>query len=262
MNPFFFGSSKSPLFGAYHAPTNQPARPRGVVICNPFGDEALKAHRALLQLARTLADARFHVLRFDYHGTGDSFGEDQQARVARWVEDIGTATDELKDTAGVNKVSLVGLRLGGTLAALAGRERRDLDRIALWDPVIDGRGYVAFLRRAHEAFVKEEFGPDGPDDGIVLREDEIMGFPFPRELRTELEAIDLASLEPNRLRQVAVIASTRGAELERLHQHFEAEKVETAIMHVPVGVNWNSDEAMESSLVPKEALDAIVEALS
>ena len=60
----------------------------------------------------------------------------------QWVEDVGTAIEELKETAGVKRVALVGLRLGGAVAAMAAERRTDIEGVVLWDPVVDGKAYV------------------------------------------------------------------------------------------------------------------------
>ncbi len=262
MNPFFFGSSEDPLFGAYHPPGDQRGKNRGVVICNPFGDEAIKAHRALRQLAMTLAEARVHALRFDYYGTGDSSGDGEEGRLARWCDDIGDAADELRDTSGVAKVSFAGLRLGASLALRAASGRRDLDRVALWDPVVDGRAYLADLQRFHEAYLEAEFTPLGPHiETAEFTPHELMGFPVPPELRAELEALDLTTEEVTKVRRVTIVASTKDPRYDALAAHLSEQGADVTIEHVPVGVNWNSDETMESSLVPTEAIDAIAGSL-
>ena len=51
MHPFQFGSSRSPLFGMYHAPTGSKPSSAGVVICQPLGHEYIRAHRTLRNLA-------------------------------------------------------------------------------------------------------------------------------------------------------------------------------------------------------------------
>src|SRR5918992_3821916 len=112
MNPFFFGSSQQPLYGVYHPPKARVPRRIGVVLCYPLWQEYMRAHRAFRQLAILLAKAGFPVLRFDYFGTGDSGGDSESGDVAQWTADVCTAIDELKDTAGVRSVSLVGLRVG------------------------------------------------------------------------------------------------------------------------------------------------------
>lgn len=261
MNPLYFGSSEQALFGVYHAPSGQPARNRGVVLCNPFGDEAIKAHRAFLQLANRLASERFHVLRFDYFATGDSAGESEQGTIEQWLADIGTAADEIKDASGVAKVSFVGLRFGATLALQAATRRRDLDRVTLWDPVVRGAGYVSDLQRVHEVYLRSEFGDVELGADRLTPGDEVMGFPLPPAVRDAMQAIDLCALEPGQVKRVALVTSTRADEYAALEQHLAARGVGLHREHIPVGINWNSDAAMNTSLVPTEAIEAIVASL-
>ncbi len=67
-----FGTSGRELFGIYHAAeVVSPSRP-AVLLCNPFGQEAVRAHRIYRILAERLARAGHNVMRFDYYATGDS----------------------------------------------------------------------------------------------------------------------------------------------------------------------------------------------
>jgi alpha-beta hydrolase superfamily lysophospholipase len=118
-----------------------------VVLCNPVGYEAMCAHRTYRHLAERLARAGFHALRFDYHGTGDSSGDDEDPdRVRAWIESIHAAVEELEAAAGVHAVALVGLRFGATLAAAAAARRRDVQSLVLWAPCASGRAYLRELR--------------------------------------------------------------------------------------------------------------------
>jgi alpha/beta superfamily hydrolase len=74
MTPLLFGSADAPLYGVHHAPQAAPQR-TGIVLCYPFGQEYMRAHRACRQLAMLLAKKGYHVLRFDYSGTGNSSGD-------------------------------------------------------------------------------------------------------------------------------------------------------------------------------------------
>ncbi|MEP7311420.1 MAG: alpha/beta fold hydrolase [Pseudomonadota bacterium] len=143
MTPFFFGTGTRRLFGAYSPARN--ATPGGTyvaaqaaVVCPPWGQEHLRAHRSLHRLASELAEVGFHVLRFDYYGTGDSAGDMPDADLDGWRSDIVTAIEELKDTAGVKQVALIGLRLGATLAAAVAAQRKDVSALVLWDPLSSG----------------------------------------------------------------------------------------------------------------------------
>src|SRR4051812_12036371 len=106
--PIHFGSAEARLFGWYH----RPAQPRAtaVVICNPLGDDYVRAHRSLRHLAEALAAAGYPVLRFDFHGTGDSAGDERDpGRVEAWRRDVGAAVDELRARSGAAAISIVGL---------------------------------------------------------------------------------------------------------------------------------------------------------
>lgn len=75
MEPFYFGTPDEPLFGIYHPPVSEPVRDVGVLLCYPIGHEYIVSHRFYRQLSIRLAEAGFHVLRFDYYASGDSGGE-------------------------------------------------------------------------------------------------------------------------------------------------------------------------------------------
>lgn len=197
MLPFYFGPPASRLFGVYHAP-DAPVRGYGVLLCHPLGHEYIRAHRTFRQLAVDLARAGFPVLRFDYFGCGDSAGTGEEGTVRRWIADVGTAVDELKDTAGVSSVAIVGLRLGASIALMSALSRSDVSRMVLWDPVLSGRGYLRELSHLQRRWLKGR--PGSRLFAFRPRVSELIGFPISEPLRDELEAIDLPRLDGVRLR--------------------------------------------------------------
>jgi len=159
MTPFFFGTSDRRLFGVYE-PSRREAARSGVVLCYPSGQEYVPAHKAFKFLASLLAEAGHDVLRFDYHGTGDSGGDLDEGTPASWRADVSEAIDELKDTAGTDRISLCGLRMGAAWAAQAAAERSDVARVVAWDPVLDGRAYLDMLEQTarHEGDTLDDQG--------------------------------------------------------------------------------------------------------
>lgn len=133
-NVFYFGDSGRRLFGLYEVPA-EPKR-HGVVLCPPLGTEYFYAHQSVRLLGQLLAEAGQHVLRFDWYGSGDSAGEpgDGDSDASR-AEDLSWAIDELRDLAGIRKVSLVGLRGAATAVLAAAAERNEIKRAVLWDPL-------------------------------------------------------------------------------------------------------------------------------
>lgn len=74
VQPLVFECEGSPLVGLLHRA--RPQATRGVLMVVGGGPQyRLGGHRQLLLWARQLCEAGFHVLRFDYRGMGDSYGD-------------------------------------------------------------------------------------------------------------------------------------------------------------------------------------------
>ena len=136
MMPFHFGSRQRRLFGCYEPAPANVSKVRAVLLCHPIDNEQVFAYRTMRQLAARLVQAGFHVLRFDYFGTGDSYGDTGEGDLASWCGDVETAIEELKEISGAPNVSLVGLRLGANLSArVAAHQPKEIRRLILWEPL-------------------------------------------------------------------------------------------------------------------------------
>jgi alpha-beta hydrolase superfamily lysophospholipase len=143
--PIYFPSGEHQLFGWLHHPAGS-ASGWGIVVCKPFGYEALCAHRSVRAFADAAAALGMPVLRFDYAGTGDSVDIDPNAgQVEFWTRDIASAVAELRRLTGVSRVCLLGFRLGALLAVLASRQC-PVDALALVAPVLNGKRYLKEIR--------------------------------------------------------------------------------------------------------------------
>src|ERR1700689_4000049 len=158
----WFGPDERPLFGWLHVPDD--GRVRGaVVLCPPLGLEGVCAHRTLRHMAERLAEARIAALRFDYDGTGDSAGrQDDPGRVEAWLTSVRGAVDLVRG-AGAPKVVVVGMRVGATLAGCAVARGGGADGVVLWDPCASGRSYL----REQQALGLFSLGGEARDDGSV-----------------------------------------------------------------------------------------------
>ena len=255
MNPFFFGNSKEPLYGVYHPPRAQTSRPTAVVLCYPLWQEYMRAHRAFRQLAILLSKAGFSVLRFDYFGTGDSAGESDAGEVSRWTRDISTAIDELKDTAGVSRVSLVGLRVGASLAAAVAAERKDLDRVILWDPVVVGKAYV-------EKMVVTELGDGAAVRNGALGTIGIKGFPLTSRMREGLQGIDLQQLSAPASGRMIMTVSEERPEFVAFRDALAGRRIAMTYRHIPSAGNWDEIDRWGSALLPQSIIQGIVACLT
>src|ERR1035437_6713992 len=188
--PIYFGPAHSPLFGWFHpAKSGQQIR-SGLVICNPFGYEEICVHRSVLAFANAAAASGIPTLRFNYFGSGDSADSDPDADLlGQWVLSVHQAVDELKLRTGISRVNLLGIRLGATLAALAGAERTDISGYVAIAPVVQGRLYMRELKvLGNTSYPSAQQGVQ-PEAGI-----EAGGFVLRDETVRVLSKVDLRKL--------------------------------------------------------------------
>lgn len=258
MQPFYFGSSERPLFGAYHPPGGGPMGSYGAVLCPPLWRESLHAHGVFRRLSERLAGEGLHVLRFEYSGCGDSAGAADEATVERWIEDVDTAVEELRATGGVRRVGLVGLRFGAALATLASRERDDVRSLVLWEPVTDGRAYVEGLLEAHRRTLREEH-PPVPGDDAGADGQEAMGYPFPGRLQEEIAAVDLRDVSDPGAKEGGIVASRPDEDARAICEAFREAGVDFELRDVPTEGRWERIDHAGRALLPGEAWDAVTE---
>lgn len=249
MEAFYFGSSANQLLGAYHPPQGASRR-EGIVLCNPFGQEYMRAHRSFRRLAINLAAKGFSVLRFDYRGTGDSAGTLQGVTAKDWMEDIELAIQELMDIAAVQKVSLLGLRLGSLLAAEVAAKNKSVNKLVLWDPIVSGQAYVDEI--ASEIAVKESRSRFVAQDGSL----QFNGFSMPALFKESLSSLDLCSVQGLERLFVAEIVSHENPDFEKLQQTYKT----FSRFHyqlAPAPHDWNYVDHVGGILWPQAIVEAI-----
>lgn len=144
--PLYFSSGEHQLFAWLHWTPGERRTDMGVVICQPFGQEAICAHRTVRAFASMVAMLGMPVLRFDYRCTGDSAdGDATRDQIEPWVRDVVAASNELRRRMGVTRICLLGFRLGALLATLAAPGAA-ADTLLLIAPSLSGRRYLRELR--------------------------------------------------------------------------------------------------------------------
>jgi alpha-beta hydrolase superfamily lysophospholipase len=157
------------------------------------------SYPAYTRLAEILARSGFDVLRFDYHGTGDSAGTDSDPdRVPAWLESIACAVREVRRLANVERVSLVGVRLGATLAACAGARMGGIESLVMWAPCATGKSFVREMRAADAS---RGVDMETVHDGSL----EALGQRFTAQTLHDLQALDAQHLKRAPARRVLVI---------------------------------------------------------
>lgn len=138
------------LFGILHEPVASAKPGVAFIMLSPGVKMRVGPERLYLRLTNLLVDLGIPVLRFDFHGLGDSEGALPerllldvygQVQVGRFVDDTIDAMDWMQEKMGVNRFILSGLCGGAVTGLLAGaRDRRVAGLLALGiTPLIDSR---------------------------------------------------------------------------------------------------------------------------
>jgi exosortase A-associated hydrolase 2 len=144
----FIEHQSARLFGILHAPQVSSAAPP-FVFCHPFGEEKLWTQRVYVSFARRLAADGHAVFRFDYSGNGDSDGRFADSSLSSALAEVQTAIEHVRRVTGSDRVSLLGLRLGATIASLVAEARTDIHHLVLWAPIVDGARYMQEVLRSN-----------------------------------------------------------------------------------------------------------------
>jgi hypothetical protein len=248
LQPVYFGPPTRRLFGVYHAPGEPP---RGAVLmCPPLLNEHFRSYRFFSQVASQLAGAGLACLRFDYLGSGDSDGGDDQFNPAECSLDIALAAEELRRRSEDVPLILMAIR-GSALFAFREAESLGASALWLWQPVIDGPGYVQTLEKRDRFERSSRYRYPLLRGTAAAGPEDLMGFALSARFRDELAACSID-------RQACGVRMAVLAHPDDPAMQLAAD----ARLELPTSVTAWSDELDLTSLIPlrdaRDALEALV----
>lgn len=209
--PFFFPNGSYNLFGILHEPEKIPNN-QGFVFCHPFAEEKLWTHRVFVNFARELAKKGYTILRFDYMGHGDSEGDFENSTIETRLFDIKCAIKTLiGKISSLEKVGLIGLRLGATLASIVAEEKTDIFPLILWAPIINGRQYMREMLRINlssQLAVHREIHQNSETLIQIMRNGDTVnldGYEMAWPLYEQAKEIDLLNKEKRYIRKTLLL---------------------------------------------------------
>jgi uncharacterized protein len=258
--PQRFGPAWRTAVGLIQRPTEPTSGQTAFLLARPIG-----------MLADRLVRTGATVMRFDYHGTGDSPGEEADQSVADWARDIEEAQGCLLAGCQPAHADWFGMGLGANLMLQAAlRVPRPPRRLVLWEPVTDGVAHLGALIEAHRqemALQLDQTWSDLIAQGVVKEPSlpgSVLGFHMGPQLTNDIQ--NLPALTP-----WLSLAIERGVDITvcvpQASSQSSSDAMQPALkerLHwtpLQSPTNWLSSEAMGAAVVPPE-LNRILEALT
>ena len=141
----------------------------GAVFYHGFTGDRMESHWIFVKCSRALARVGISSLRFDFFGSGESDGQFREASIDSEIADAEDAAEFFRREGGIgrDRLGLVGLSLGGAIAALVA-ERIQARALVLWAAV----ARLPHLRALADTFARPLSGSDGAHEyaGHIISE--------------------------------------------------------------------------------------------
>jgi len=150
------------LFGMTHAPEGQGPHP-AVLLHHGFTGDRIESHFLLVKMARRLAASGYFAMRFDFRGSGESEGLFKDVTIPGEIDDAKVALAWLRSQPDVDpaRVVLLGISMGGAVAATVAGEDTEVVGLILWSAVASPAELIN-MAVASEEQVPPPLGPQ-PD---------------------------------------------------------------------------------------------------
>lgn len=197
--PLFIDGAAGPLFAMHFAPPPGTPCRRNLLVVQSFGEELNRCRAMVAMQARALAQRGVGTLVLDAYGTGDSEGEFTDHTWAGWRADVEAGVTWLRGRPG-GCDALWGVRVGAMMAAEAALALPGIERLLLWQPVLNGRQFFNQLLRIRVAAdIQDPNGFKKTDDLRRMLQSgqrvEVAGYEITRELADGIEAAALPPVE-------------------------------------------------------------------
>ena len=137
--PIVFYNNGQQINGILHSPADCDVPCPAVVFFHGFTGTKVEPHRIFVKTARELAAIGFYALRFDFRGSGDSEGDFSEMTIGGEISDAIKSIDVLTALPGVDveRIGILGLSMGGCVAACVSGQDSRVKSTVLWAPLSD-----------------------------------------------------------------------------------------------------------------------------
>lgn len=250
---FYFGENQE-LYGIYRPlPPGADHIKKAVLLCGGHGNELARCHRLIRRLSVALQKAGIPSLKFDYYGTGDSLGRDEDANLHVWHNNILTAREELIRRSQCDRIAAIGIRIGGSLL-LNSMCQDKFDQIILIDVITDGGKELMEWRQKHRGMLRDNYKfRFGRRRNTWPDFEELAGFCYSHQMINDISQINIS--------REAISGGCAISAID-LSDSGWAKTLEISCDNLKVNPGWNDPVSMHDPVVSSELISVVCNKLS
>lgn len=260
--PKRFGPDRRRALGLIQHPSASASEGGSFLLARPVGLAATRSASMYRVLSDRLSRTGATVMRFDYHGTGDSPGAESDQSLQDWIKDIQEAQACLTAAIRPRHVDWFGMALGANMMLQAAlRSPQAPRRLVLWEPIEHGAQHLEDLLCAHRHELSMQLAR--PWDQLLASgmatepclPGSVLGFNIGVQLLNDLQNLPtitpwLALLTE---RGIEVTLCAPEAALRRMTADLQPSQLgHVRMLPLSKQTNWLSSEAMGAAVVPPE----------
>ena len=257
---FYFDEGR--LYGVYH-PAQNTSRDSAVLIVPPLGQEAVRINFLLKEVANALSDKGYACLRFDFFGTGNSLGEDQDTDFSIWKKNVLSALDKLSTLSGNKDVTILAPRLGANVAFEA--TRRYSVKLILLDPIVSGNVYYQTKSNMQEKVVSSlsfiKLFRQLPIHSSKTKQQEIVGFCPNNQLVKDIKGyrLDLNEFSKDTIRLLVSDSQPNlSINLDMLDNNSQLKSITTFLRQE---LDWDKFSMLENAITNQKLTNCLIKSV-
>lgn len=219
---FFINTRQRQLYGVTQAPSPDNDNGTGILLVPPLGNEQRRCQRPFRTMMQQIAREGFHLMRFDWRGTGNSSGNSSSIdELALWEEDLQDAATHLSQS--VNSIHIISVRMGAMITARLNLQSLPVAGYHLWDPVFQGSQWLKEMQQLQQGICTDTYRFLFKRKALTNAFHEFAGLSINPLLYRQLQNINLANALSSNPPAVPVHLLTTGncTHLDKLPEHID-----------------------------------------
>lgn len=240
-----------------HLHLSKASNKRFFIFLNPILDESKRSHKFQAITARELCKTGNNVLRFDYYGTGDSFGEHFELDFSFIEKCITSIIDYIKHTYSIEEIILMGIRIGADIAINYANSHEKIRKIVLIEPIIEGSRYLLEQKIRRTSFIQLNNLTKYKEFVTINNElfEDFQGFPMSQNAIIFLNNLSLKNISLKK-KEILLFKLNSILSKNNINNFIEKVKAENNLILKKIDCSefWSSLEPIDISILSSEIL--------